>query len=66
MVTAYNALLVASMIGKPAAAAGQIAHVAVEHGDGGGRLFHELPQAFLALAQGFRRLFLRGDIAEDF
>ncbi len=66
MDTAYNALLVTPMIDEPTAAAGQIAHVAIKHGDGGGRLFHELTQALFALTKRFSRFLLCSEVTNDF
>ena len=52
------------VIGQPAGARRQIAHVAVEHGDAGRGVFDEQAELPLALAQAFKRdLFFR-DVAQ--
>ena len=43
------------VVGQPAAAGGEVAHVPVEHGDGGGGVLHEQPQPFVGLLPAAER-----------
>ncbi len=58
------------LVGQPvvsevAAAGDDIAHVPVEHGDGGGRVFHKQSQHVLVPLERFFGLFALGDVTCD-
>lgn len=53
------------VIGNKAAAVDDVTHLVVEHGDGGGEIFHEQTQDALVPFQRIFRLLAFGDICDD-